>query len=92
MKYLKTYVQFLIDSEAGLDKYWIAYTILTDSQPLQTLHCKIGLANKLDILCCWVIFRLITLLLQLIAFNREKKLVIHHTFVDRFYREIFFCQ
>jgi hypothetical protein len=35
-----------------------------------------------------MIFRLIiTLLLPLIAVNREIGLVIHHTFVDRYYRE-----
>jgi hypothetical protein len=49
-----------------------------DHKPWQNLHWELGLANKLDIVCCWVIFiLLITLLLQLI----------HHSFVDRFCRE-----
>jgi hypothetical protein len=66
-------------------------TILTDSQPHKNLRWGLGLANKLHVLCCWVIFRLIiTLLLPLIAFNREMEQVIHHhSFVDRFYREKF---
>jgi hypothetical protein len=62
-----------------------------DSHPQQNLRWELGLTNKLDILCCWVIFGLIiTLLLSLSAFNREIReigLIIHHTFVDRFYRE-----
>jgi hypothetical protein len=33
-------------------------------QPHQNLHWELGLANKLDILCCWVIFRLIITLLS----------------------------
>jgi hypothetical protein len=49
---------------------------------------ELGIANKLDTLYCWVTFKAIkALLLPLIAFNREKGLIIHHTFVDRFYRE-----
>jgi hypothetical protein len=41
------------------------------SQP-QNLRWELGLANKLDILCYWVRFRLIIfLLLPLIAFNLE---------------------
>jgi hypothetical protein len=45
MKYCYTggYIQFLIDSEAGLEKYWFAYTILTDIQPKKTW--ELGLAN-----------------------------------------------
>jgi hypothetical protein len=35
----------------------------TDSQPQQTLHWELGLANKLNILCCWMIFRLIITML-----------------------------
>jgi hypothetical protein len=67
---------FLIDSKAGLEKYWFAYTILADSQPQQNLRWKLGLAN--NILCCWVIFRL------LITVAVEIGLVIHHTFVVQF--------
>jgi hypothetical protein len=60
----------------------------TDSQPQQNLRWELSLANKLDILCCWVIFSLIiTFLLPLIAVNREIGFVIHHTFVDRLCRE-----
>jgi hypothetical protein len=56
--------------------------------PQQNLRWELSLANKLDILCCWLIFRLIiTLLLPLIAVTRKIGLVIHHTFVDRFCRE-----
>jgi hypothetical protein len=56
-----------------IEKYWVPYNILTDSQPQQNLRWELGLANKL-----WMIFSLIiTLLLPLnIAFNdyREKAL------------------
>jgi hypothetical protein len=46
---------------------------LFDSQLQQNLRWAVGFAIKLDILCCWMIFRLIiTLLLAFIAFNREK--------------------
>jgi hypothetical protein len=61
---------------------------LFGNQSQQNLRWELGLANKLDILCCWVIFRfIITLLLPLIAVNREIGLVIRHTFVDRLCRE-----
>jgi hypothetical protein len=66
-------VQFFIDSEAGLEKYWFA-----NSQPQQNFRWKLG---HLLLLFC--------LLLPLIVINRETGLIIHYTFVDRFYREFF---
>jgi hypothetical protein len=49
MKYWLTlgYLQFLIDCEAGLIKYWFAYTILIDSQQQQNFYWELGLANKI---------------------------------------------
>jgi hypothetical protein len=45
---------------------------LSRCQPQQNLCWELGLTNKLDIFCCWMIFRLIiTLLLPLIVVNRE---------------------
>jgi hypothetical protein len=68
-------VQFFIDSEAGLEKYWFA-----NSQPQQNFRWK--LRDPLLLFC---------LLLPLIVINRETGLI-QYTFVDRFYREIFFRQ
>jgi hypothetical protein len=58
-RHLDMYIHFFVDCKTGFEKHWFAYAAFTDSQPQQNLRWVLGLANKLDILCCWMIFRLI---------------------------------
>jgi hypothetical protein len=59
-------------------------SLMPPSLTQQNLRWEFDLAKKPDILCCWVIFRLIIpLLLPIIAVKSEIGLVINHTFVDR---------
>jgi hypothetical protein len=39
-------MQLLIDSEVGHEKYWFAYSILTDSQHYKPFAWELGLAKK----------------------------------------------
>jgi hypothetical protein len=56
----------------------IPYSLTTSHQ--ENLHWELGLANKLDIFCCWIFFRLIIAL----------PLIVKHG-LDRFYREKLTC-